>query len=97
VVIRLETDDGAVGWGESCAGADTESVVAAVKAMSTFAIGRSCWDAAWGVPDAPGLGVEVDEERLQEAAARYARYGQFQPFQLDEMSVRWKTGGGERA
>jgi hypothetical protein len=28
---------------------------------------------------------------LQEAAARYARYGQFQPFQLDEMSVRWKT------
>jgi len=45
VVIRLETGDGAVGWGESCAGADTESIVAAVKAMSAFAIGRSCWDA----------------------------------------------------
>jgi hypothetical protein len=26
----------------------------------------------WGVPDAPGLGVDVDEERLQQAAARYA-------------------------
>ena len=45
----------------------------------------------WGVPDAPGLGVNVDAERLQEAAARYARYGQFQPFQLDELSARWKT------
>ena len=45
----------------------------------------------WGVPDAPGLGVDVDEERLQEAAARYARSGQFQPFQLDELSARWKT------
>jgi hypothetical protein len=43
----------------------------------------------WGVPGAPGLGVDVAEERLQEAAA--TRYGQFQPFQLDEMSVRWKT------
>jgi L-alanine-DL-glutamate epimerase-like enolase superfamily enzyme len=45
VVIRVEAEDGSVGWGESCAGADTESVVAAVKAMAPLVVGRSCWDA----------------------------------------------------
>ena len=44
VVVRIETDDGAVGWGESCSGADTASIAAAIEAMVPFVIGRSCWD-----------------------------------------------------
>jgi L-Ala-D/L-Glu epimerase len=44
VVVRIETDDGAMGWGESCSGADTASIAAAITAMAPFVIGRSCWD-----------------------------------------------------
>ncbi len=40
VVIRIETDDGLVGWGEACSGADVVSVVAAVRAMAPIVIGR---------------------------------------------------------
>ena len=38
-VIRLETDNGLVGWGESCSGADMESVLASVRAMAPFVLG----------------------------------------------------------
>jgi L-Ala-D/L-Glu epimerase len=34
----------------------------------------------WGVPQAPGLGVEIDEDRLQRFAADYRRHGQFLPY-----------------
>ncbi len=39
-IVRLETDAGLVGWGETCSGADMESVLAAARAMSPFVIGR---------------------------------------------------------
>lgn len=45
VVVRVEAEDGTVGWGEACSGANTASVAAAVEAMSEFVVGRSCWDA----------------------------------------------------
>ena len=32
-VLRLETDDGLVGWGEFCAGSDIASVVDAARAV----------------------------------------------------------------
>ncbi|GAB2823102.1 mandelate racemase/muconate lactonizing enzyme family protein [Alpinimonas psychrophila] len=44
VVVRVETEDGTVGWGESCSGSDTVSIVAAIEAMSAFVVGRSPWD-----------------------------------------------------
>ena len=44
ILVRVETDDGAVGWGESCSGADAASVEAAVKAMAPFVIGRDPWN-----------------------------------------------------
>ena len=44
-VIRLETDGGLVGWGEACAGADMESVLAAVRAMTPFVLGHDPWRA----------------------------------------------------
>jgi L-alanine-DL-glutamate epimerase-like enolase superfamily enzyme len=44
VLVRLTTDDGLVGWGESCCGADTTSVEAAVQAMAPFVVGRDPWD-----------------------------------------------------
>lgn len=40
VVVRMETDDGLVGWGECCSGADTASVAAAARAMLPFVIGK---------------------------------------------------------
>lgn len=43
IVVKATTDDGLVGWGESCSGADVGSVLEALRAMSTFVIGRSPW------------------------------------------------------
>jgi L-alanine-DL-glutamate epimerase-like enolase superfamily enzyme len=43
VVVKLTTDSGLVGWGESCSGADTASIEAAVKSMAKFVLGRSPW------------------------------------------------------
>lgn len=43
VLVRVTTDDGLVGWGEACCGADTASVEAAVKAMAPFVLGRDPW------------------------------------------------------
>jgi L-alanine-DL-glutamate epimerase-like enolase superfamily enzyme len=44
ILVRVETDDGLVGWGESCSGADVESVAAALRAMFPFVLGRSPWE-----------------------------------------------------
>ena len=44
ILVRVETDDGAVGWGEACSGADAASVESAVKAMAPFVIGRDPWN-----------------------------------------------------
>jgi glucarate dehydratase len=44
VIVKLVTDTGLVGWGESCCGADTASIDAALSAMKPFVIGRDPWD-----------------------------------------------------
>ncbi len=44
VIVKLTTDGGLVGWGESCSGADTASIEAAVRAMAPFVIGRDPWE-----------------------------------------------------
>jgi glucarate dehydratase len=44
-IVRLETDDGLVGWGESCSGADMESVLASARAMAPFILGNDPWRA----------------------------------------------------
>jgi L-alanine-DL-glutamate epimerase-like enolase superfamily enzyme len=38
VIVKATTDDGLVGWGESCSGANVESVLEALKAMSPFVV-----------------------------------------------------------
>ena len=43
----------------------------------------------WGLPEGPGLGIDVDEDRVKEAADRYARDGQFLPYQLADLSACW--------
>jgi L-Ala-D/L-Glu epimerase len=43
VIVRIETDDGYVGWGEACSGADVVSIVAAIHAMAPFVIGGDPW------------------------------------------------------
>ena len=43
VVVKLTTDDGLVGWGESCSGANVESVAEALQAARPFVIGRDPW------------------------------------------------------
>ena len=43
VIVKLTTDDGLVGWGESCSGADASSVEKAVQAAAPFVIGRDPW------------------------------------------------------
>jgi L-alanine-DL-glutamate epimerase-like enolase superfamily enzyme len=44
VVVKACTDAGLIGWGESCSGANVESVVEALNAMVPFVIGRNPWD-----------------------------------------------------
>ena len=43
VVIKATTDDGIVGWGEACSGANLASVAEALRAMEPFVVGRSPW------------------------------------------------------
>jgi glucarate dehydratase len=44
IVVKLTTDDGLVGWGEACSGADTASVDAALKSMMPFVLGQDPWN-----------------------------------------------------
>src|SRR6185503_9156103 len=44
IIVKLLTDTGLVGWGESCSGADAASIEAAVRAMAPFVIGRDPWE-----------------------------------------------------
>jgi glucarate dehydratase len=44
VIVKATTDDGLVGWGESCSGANVESVVEALRGMVPFVRGRSPWE-----------------------------------------------------
>jgi L-alanine-DL-glutamate epimerase-like enolase superfamily enzyme len=39
----------------------------------------------WGVPDGPGLGVDVDPDALRDAARRYEREGQYLPYQREQL------------
>lgn len=44
VLVKLTTDEGLVGWGEACCGADTASVDAALRAMTPLVVGRDPWN-----------------------------------------------------
>ena len=44
MVVRLEADDGLVGWGEACMNCDTATTLAAVLAMHPFVMGHDPWD-----------------------------------------------------
>ncbi|HEY1480306.1 MAG TPA: mandelate racemase/muconate lactonizing enzyme family protein [Gaiellales bacterium] len=44
VIVRIETEDGCVGFGESCSGADVGSIVAAIHAMAPFVVGSDPWN-----------------------------------------------------
>jgi L-Ala-D/L-Glu epimerase len=44
VIVRIETDTGLVGWGESCSGANVESIYAAVQAAIPMVHGRNPWN-----------------------------------------------------
>ncbi len=44
VVVKLTTDDGLVGWGESCGSPNALGIEEAVKYARPFVIGRSPWD-----------------------------------------------------
>lgn len=57
VVVKLTADDGSVGWGESCSGADTASIEAAVRSMAKSVVGRSPWDTEAIARDVFGAGL----------------------------------------
>jgi L-Ala-D/L-Glu epimerase len=44
IIVKATTDDGLIGWGESCSGADVKSVLGALDAMRPFVIGRDPWE-----------------------------------------------------
>jgi L-alanine-DL-glutamate epimerase-like enolase superfamily enzyme len=44
IVVKATADNGMVGWGESCSGADVKSVLEALRAMAPFVVGRDPWE-----------------------------------------------------
>src|SRR5579871_2277989 len=44
VLVKATTDDGIVGWGEACSGANTQSIEETLRAMTPFVVGRSPWE-----------------------------------------------------
>jgi L-alanine-DL-glutamate epimerase-like enolase superfamily enzyme len=44
VAVKLTADNGLIGWGESCSGADVKSVEHAVHSAKPYVIGRNPWD-----------------------------------------------------
>ena len=70
VIVKISTDDGYVGWGESCSGADTASIECAVNAMANFVIGRTPWDIEAIARDVYGAGLW--DYRIQTANFAYA-------------------------
>ena len=44
VLVKVTADDGIVGWGEACSGANTQSVEEALRSMVPFVVGRSPWE-----------------------------------------------------
>ena len=44
VLVKITTEDGHVGWGEACSGADALSVARAIEAMASFVVGRDPWN-----------------------------------------------------
>jgi L-Ala-D/L-Glu epimerase len=57
VLVRITTDDGLVGWGESTSGADAASIEAAVRAMAPFVVGREPWNSSAMRADAFSYGL----------------------------------------
>lgn len=49
VIVKLVTDEGTVGWGESCSGANVESVHEALRGFEPMLLGRDPWnrEALW--------------------------------------------------
>ncbi|MCH2572492.1 MAG: mandelate racemase/muconate lactonizing enzyme family protein [Planctomycetes bacterium] len=43
VLVKLSTDSGLIGWGESCSGAHVESIEQAIQSASPFILGQSPW------------------------------------------------------
>jgi L-alanine-DL-glutamate epimerase-like enolase superfamily enzyme len=43
VIVKATADNGLIGWGESCSGADVKSVMGALDAMKPFVLGRDPW------------------------------------------------------
>ena len=57
VLVRLETDNGLEGWGESCSGANVESIAEAVKAAAPMVVGRDPWNTEAIAADFFGAGL----------------------------------------
>lgn len=57
IVLRVTTDDGLVGWGEACSGADVRSVLEAIGALEPMVLGRDPWNrtAIWADAHHRGL------------------------------------------
>lgn len=70
IVVRMRSDDGRIGWGECCSGADAASVLAAARAMVPFLIGRRPRDHQCIRRDVYGRGLW--DYRVQTANFAYA-------------------------
>lgn len=57
IIVKLTTDDGLIGWGESPRTADAVNIARAIEAMAPFVTGRDPWDkdAIWRDIDRTGL------------------------------------------
>jgi glucarate dehydratase len=110
VLVRVETDDGAVGWGEACSGADVASVDAAIRAMAPFVLGRDPWNreamraelfshGLWqfraGTGNFAWAGIDMALADLCGRAAGLPLYRLFGGFVRSEVSYFWYLARGD--
>ena len=77
IIVRIETDDGCVGWGEACSGADVVSIEAAIHAMAPFVIGGDPWhrEAIQTSCTSTGSGSSAPEPRTSPGRDRHGARG----------------------
>lgn len=109
-VIRLESDDGLVGWGEICAGADIASEVDAARAMMAFVLGGDPWRAeamrrdAWhrglwqfreGTANFAWAGIDMALADLCAKSAQVPLHALLGGALHDELSYFWYLSGDD--
>ena len=95
VIVKLTADDGTIGWGESCSGADIRSIESALHAMSAYVIGRSPWDLDQIAQDVFAKGLQDYHPRAAPLPLPASTW-RFGTFAASKAASRWSGSSAVR-